>query len=84
MFLHQTANTSLVRKQFSSRCVTSFECYIFVITKPDGFEEFWFKGRDVAEYLGYKRPNKAVLDHVSAEWKREWERINKGNVSLPL
>ena len=34
-------------------------------------DEPWFIGKDVAEILGYARPQKAVQDHVEKEDKRE-------------
>lgn len=33
--------------------------------------EPWFVGKDVAEILGYKRPTKAILDHVDEEDRDE-------------
>ena len=33
--------------------------------------EPWFVGKDVAEILGYKRPTKAISDHVDEEDRDE-------------
>ena len=34
-------------------------------------DEVWFVGKDVAESLGYKRPTKAIQDHIDMEDKDE-------------
>ena len=32
-------------------------------------DEPWFVGKDIAETLGYKNPNEAIMDHVDNEDK---------------
>lgn len=51
----------LVRKRFSINADTSFECYVFVVKRDDGQDEFWFKGRDVAEFLEHTKPVDAII-----------------------
>ncbi|CAG9818903.1 unnamed protein product [Phaedon cochleariae] len=74
----------LVRRQFfiDNAVVAAFECYIFITEKNNDRSsstgEFWFKGSDIARYLGYRRPTKAVSDNVSSEWKRAWKDCVKG------
>lgn len=72
---------SLVRKQFTISESASFECWIYVIRGVDGRpDEFWFKGHDVAEFLGYAKPRNAISDNVLSEWRRQWRDL-KGAVS---
>ena len=40
--------------------------------------EIWFRGKDIAKALGYKRPHKAVLDHVDSEDKLSLECLERG------
>ena len=41
--------------------------------------EIWFRGKDIAKALGYKRPHKAVLDHVNSEDKSSLECLQRGS-----
>lgn len=66
---------SLVRKQFTINESTSFECWIFIIRNTNGIDEFWFKGRDVAEFLDYENPQLAIGDHVHVQWRQEWQNF---------
>lgn len=68
---------SIVRKKFVIDKTSSFECYILVINNSKGKEEFWFKGRDIAEFLEYRRPHKAIIDHVKLKWKSSWLKLKK-------
>lgn len=47
-----------------------FECSIFKID-----DTFWFKGCEIAEFLGYARPNKAILDHVKPRHKKTLQEL---------
>ena len=40
--------------------------------------EIWFRGKDIAKALGYKRPHKAVLDHVISGDKSNLEHLQRG------
>lgn len=64
---------SLVRKQFATNTDTPFDCWIFVIRHDDGRpDEFWFRGRDIAEFLEYKKPYDALQNNVSKEYQQRW------------
>ena len=39
--------------------------------------EIWFRGMDIAKALEYKRPHKAVLDHVNSEDKSSLECLQR-------
>ena len=41
--------------------------------------QIWFRGKDIAKALGYKRPYKAVLDHVNSEDKSSLECLQRGS-----
>lgn len=51
-------------------------------------DDVWFRGNDCAEVLGYKKPNKAVTDHVDEEWRLPLSELlkkgtpNSGGVAL--
>ena len=47
------------------------------VTKSKG--EIWFRGKEIAEALGYKRPNKAVLNDVNSEDKSSLECLQRGS-----
>ena len=49
-------------KNFETRDITMIQ---------DDDKEVWFKGHDVATILGYKRPQDAVIQHVSIEDKQK-------------
>ena len=42
-------------------------------------DEIWFRGMGIAKALGYKRPHKAVLDHVNSEDKSSLECLQRGS-----
>lgn len=44
----------------------------------------WFRGLDIAEFLGYANTRKAIRDHVDDEDKRKLEELLGGNESFPL
>ena len=44
----------------------------------------WFKGKDVADILGYTNSRKAIGDHVEDEDKIKFEEVSKGNETLRL
>lgn len=64
------------RFTFSEEDGISVDCYIFILRKPDGDREFWFKGKDLAKYLGYNKPSMAIKRHVPSEYQRTWKDIN--------
>mgnify|MGYP002481683203 FL=1 len=39
----------------------------FFVEKAGGYWDVWVKGRDVAEYLGYKNPSESINDNVDKE-----------------
>lgn len=67
----------LVRKIFPVNNGVDFDCWIF--KTPDS--KFWFKGYDVANFLGYCRPGNAV-NNVLAECKSSWENLTAMNTLI--
>lgn len=63
----------LVKKKFILN-ETAFDCFV-VIRMVDGVEQFLFKAFDVATFLGYKLPRKAIYDHVQKESKLTWGKL---------
>ena len=43
----------------------------------------WFKGKDIANILGYKNTKDAMLDHVDDDTQK-FEELSRGPVFLPL
>ncbi|VVC37833.1 BRO N-terminal domain [Cinara cedri] len=74
---------SLVSEQFSFGGDVPFECYIYVVKKADGTEEFWFKGHDVADILDYEKPRDAINNNVYVAWRREWIDLQGANFGAP-
>ena len=63
-------NISLTFKKFENK-----ELNVSIDTHIDGKQNTWFKGKDVADALGYKRPRKAISDHVDEEDKIEYQNL---------
>lgn len=66
----------LSKQTFSYNSV-KFDCYIFVTL--DG--KFWFKAKDIAEFLEYRNTNDTILRLVSNEWKCTWSDLRKTRTS---
>lgn len=76
---------SLVCKQFDLVAGTpALECYIFIATKLDDSQEFWFKGRDIAKYLGYKNTCRTIRNMVPSKWQCTWSELIAGRNSAPF
>ena len=63
-------NISLTFKKFENK-----ELNVSIDTHIDEKHNTWFKGKDVAEALGYKLPRKAILDHTDEEDKTEYKDL---------
>ena len=66
---------SLVKKTFAINDL-ALDCWIVILQSNAGVPEFWFKGTDIAAFLGYVRPRKAISDHVLEKHKREWRVLS--------
>jgi len=74
---------SLSKQTFKISDAIKFECYIFVKINSKGDTEFWFKGKDIAEFLEYKRPNDAIYDNIKINyWKQSWQELQKQDTSV--
>lgn len=71
---------ALVRKRFTFGPAT-VECYVFVVRRGGGVngtaEEFWFKSREIAEFMEYKNPAHAVTNMVTAKHRTEWSALKQ-------
>ncbi|ABQ51997.1 bro-3 [Spodoptera litura granulovirus] len=38
-------------------------------------DKFMYGGHGIAEFLGYKNPQKAIRDHVKPQWRNIWQEI---------
>nr|AGE61373.1 BRO-D [Chrysodeixis chalcites nucleopolyhedrovirus]AGE61823.1 BRO-D [Chrysodeixis chalcites nucleopolyhedrovirus] len=36
-----------------------------------------YGGHAIAQFLGYKRPGKALYDHIKPQWRRTWQEIKE-------
>nr|AGE61520.1 BRO-D [Chrysodeixis chalcites nucleopolyhedrovirus]AGE61674.1 BRO-D [Chrysodeixis chalcites nucleopolyhedrovirus] len=45
---------------------------------------FMYGGHAIAQFLGYKRPGKALYDHIKPQWRRTWQEIKILNNQDPL
>jgi len=54
-----------------------------IVRNNNNNDEIWFVGKDVAEALGYARPNKAINDHVDDDNKTVNDSFTV-NSTLPL
>lgn len=65
---------SLIKKSFILG-EANFDCWIYIISNSSGNDEFWFKGRDIANYLEYKNPNDALIKSVLPIWRKNWTAL---------
>lgn len=65
---------SLIKKSFILG-EAHFDCWIYITRNLSGNEEFWFKGRDIANYLEYKNPNDALIKSVLPIWRKNWTAL---------
>nr|WOJ45335.1 BRO-2 [Apis mellifera nudivirus] len=69
---------SLVKRSFfinnNSAC---FDCWICIVQKANGMEEYWFKAKDVADYLGYSNTKQAIASNVHETWRTTLEDLQK-------
>lgn len=54
---------SLVQQTFNFQD-RQLDCLVVIITNSSGNNEYWFKGKDVALFLEYSFPKKAIQDNV--------------------
>ena len=59
-----------VQKTFTLDNV-SFDCWVIKFG-----HKFWFKAHDIAVYLSYQNPNKAVLCNTSSEARKQWDELS--------
>ena len=71
MYINIRYSMSIIEKVFH------YEENEISVIKSKG--EIWFRGKDIAKALGYKRPHKAVLDHVNSEDKSSLECLQRGS-----
>lgn len=65
---------SLVKQSYVVNEDIVFDCYILIL-KIDNKVHFWFKGSDIARFLEYKLPHRAVSDHVAEIWRKPWHEL---------
>lgn len=53
-----------------------FNCYIFIIVAENGERIFWFKAKDVAEFLGYSSTDQTIRKLIPEEWKTNWNKLS--------
>ncbi|AJK91751.1 bro [Spodoptera frugiperda granulovirus] len=62
----------------------SFDLWIVQVK----LNKFMYGGHAIAQFLGYKQPDKAIRDHVKAQWKLRWDeieiRIKNNQEDLPI
>ncbi|ABQ52057.1 bro-5 [Spodoptera litura granulovirus] len=66
--------------------ITGVECEVWIVEVEK--DKFMYGGRNIAKFLGYKRPHKAIRDHVKPQWKCKFDEIQKrlqiyNNNSIP-
>lgn len=61
---------ALVQRKFVVGDVC-FDCWIF--KTRDG--KFWFKGKDIAQFLGYDNPIQSIRTNVAVDWCKNWSDI---------
>lgn len=61
---------ALVQRKFVVGDVC-FDCWIF--KTRDG--KFWFKGKDIARFLGYDNPIQSIRTNVAVDWCKNWSDI---------
>lgn len=66
---------SLSKQSFSVADGIIFDCYIYVVTSINGDTKFWFKAKDIAEFLGYSNTNDAIIRLVNYDWKTTWSKL---------
>jgi prophage antirepressor-like protein len=71
---HPVGMSQLVKRSFEWVDVKC-ECWIFISIDERGEKWFWFKGHDVAIFLGYANPADAVFKRVKPKWKKTWEQL---------
>lgn len=47
----------------------------WILELADG--SVWFRGNDIAGFLGYRRPQDAITKYVRPEWRKMWEEMKK-------
>lgn len=67
-------SSALVQRDFSLGDII-FKCWILRVVDAQGKEGFWFKGHDVASFLNYAEPRKAIYDNVKSKWKKSWSKL---------
>lgn len=75
--------TALVKREFKLSNV-AFVCWILRIVDETGKESFWFKGTDIASFLGYKYPKDAIRDNIKPKWKKFWQELKGALSTLSL
>ena len=59
----------LVQKTFTIDNI-DLDCWVIEIN-----HKFWFKARDIAVFLGYKDPDKAVRNNIPTESRKQWDEL---------
>ncbi|QYC92669.1 Baculovirus repeated ORF 5 [Trabala vishnou gigantina nucleopolyhedrovirus] len=68
---------SLVNRKFNFGEVV---CDLWIVEMEN--DKFMYGGHAIAEFLGYKQPDKALRDHVKLRWKTKYEDI-KARLNRP-
>lgn len=66
---------SLVKKTFTFNNEINLDCWIYIVSNLDNNKEFWFKAKDIATYLGYKKSKDAISNNVDKKWQRLWSEF---------
>ena len=50
----------------------------------DIYNKFWFNGKEVTLFIGYKNPQEPIREHINKEYIKTFEQINRVSESLTL
>ena len=70
---------SLVKKTFEINN-SALDCWIVILQSDAGVPEFWFRGRDIALFLEYKKPTDAILNNTQKRHRKYWREFEIGDI----
>lgn len=73
---------SLIQQTFNFQD-RQLDCLVVIITNSSGNSEYWFKGKDVALFLEYSFPKKAIQDNVKSCDKKQLKDLISMAKGLP-
>lgn len=65
---------SLLKKTFVLG-ETTLDCWVYIVHNSSSNDEFWFKAKDIALFLGYKNSRDAILKNVYDIWRKTWSDL---------